>query len=88
MHSVLKPKQMYTHAPMIDLQPRWYPYIEHADVYGCHKGRGGDHDHPRSPPIRYDDADAVDDDLQQELNLYTPEEEDGEVKSEAFMWLL
>jgi hypothetical protein len=67
----------------IDLQPCWYPDIEDTDVDNCDKNRSTDHDQSRTPPVRDDDTDSVDDDLQEELNLDTPPEQDGEVKSKT-----
>jgi hypothetical protein len=49
---------------VVDLQPRWYPNVVHADIDHSDKHCGGNHDHPRSLSIRYDDTDTVDDDLQ------------------------
>ena len=59
---------------VIDLQPCWYPDVEDTDIDCRNENRRTNHDGPGSPSIRYDDADTIDDDLEQELDLDTPPE--------------
>jgi hypothetical protein len=59
---------------MTDLQSSRNPDVEHADVDGSHEYRRSNHDPPRQLAIRHNDADTVDDDLQQQLDLDTPPE--------------
>ena len=68
---------------MIDLQAGRYPNVEHTDVDCCDERGRRNHNHSSTSPIRYDDANTVNDDLQQELDLDTPPEENGEVESET-----
>jgi hypothetical protein len=67
----------------VNLKPRWYPDVEDTDVDNSDENCSANHDPSRTPSIRHDDTDTVNDDLQKQLNLNTPPEQDGEVKSEA-----
>lgn len=68
---------------MINLQAGRYPDVEYTDV-NCRDERGRrNHDHSSTFSIRHDDANTVNDDLQQELDLDTPPEQNGEVESET-----
>lgn len=60
---------------LIDLQARWNPNIKDSDVDNCHKNSGANHDGAGSPSVWYDDANTVDDNLKQELNLDAPKED-------------
>lgn len=57
---------------MIDLQAGWNPDVEHTDVYCRDHSCGGNHDHLRAMSIWYDEANSVDDDLEEKLDLNTP----------------
>jgi hypothetical protein len=60
-----------------DLQARGNPDEEDADVDGSDEDGGRDHDVARASAVGYDDADAVDDDLEEELDLDAPPEDYG-----------
>jgi hypothetical protein len=47
-----------------DLQSCWYPDVEYADVDSSNEDRSANHDPLRSPSIRYNNTNTVDDDLQ------------------------
>ena len=69
---------------MADLKTRWYPDIEHSDVDNSDEHSCCNHDTSWMFTIGDDDPNSVDDDLQQQLNLDTPPEEDSEVECKAF----
>lgn len=67
-----------------DLETRWYPDGEDTEVDSSNEHGSGNHDLPRAPAVGDNDTDTVDDDLQQQLNLDTPPEENGEVESKTW----
>jgi hypothetical protein len=69
--------------PVVDLEARWDPDVEDTNVDRSNENGSGYHDLPRAPAVRHNDTDTIDDDLQQQLNLYAPPEEDCEVENKA-----
>jgi hypothetical protein len=65
------------------LKTRRNPNVEDTDVDCGDENGSGNHNLSRVLAIRHNDTDTVDDDLQQQLDLDTPPEEDREVEGEA-----
>jgi len=61
---------------LTNLQTRWNPNIKNGNVDDCNENSRTDHDGTGSSSVGYDDANSVDDDLKQQLNLDAPKEED------------
>jgi hypothetical protein len=60
--------------PVAYLQAGRDPNVEDADVDCCDEDGGGDHDIAGAFAIWNDNADSVDDDLEEQLDLNTPPE--------------
>ena len=70
---------------MTDLQAGRYPNGEHTDIDCCDERGRPNHYHSSTLSVGNDDANTVDNDLQQQLDLDTPPEQDGEVEGEAWL---
>jgi len=60
---------------LTNLQTRWNPNIKNGNVDDCNENSRTDHDGTGSSSVGYDDANSVDDDLKQQLNLDAPKED-------------
>ncbi|QSZ36192.1 hypothetical protein DSL72_007317 [Monilinia vaccinii-corymbosi] len=79
------PDVVEANVPLRDLQARGDPDAVHGDVDGCDEHGDGNLEVHRFALGGEEDADAVDDDLEEKLDLQGPEGEDTKEKCEAIL---